>query len=430
MEQQGSQIIRIPGTLEDAMRKAMSIAADTHREMSPVRVFHQGDRTMVSSVLPVKVLLRILSYNSADKKTTWDKALSATNRPVAQDHVDAFASYLLKALQQNEHFIIPPLTLNSRGDLQIYVPDGDFTSVSGYAVFPDETSIYITDGQHRFLGLEKVAAETRNTSYGETFMNTGVAFMMTIEANISQVHQDFADAGRTKALPPSLLAVYDTRQPANRAVMEIIERLPLLKGRVDATSTSVGKGSPFVFLVNQVRQFVKHSLTGSTGASETSFAEEAEAAMTNRESLERWIRSRVAFLCVMTEIVPDWNEVAQLAPPGLADAAAVLQRTKDVKARQNVPMNGAFLTTLGLVSHTVLRDITSDDIGEVEMVEQLRETLKSLRDVDWSRTGPMWDGNIVTGGKIRTQAPAVRAAANKVLEHLNISEPGYQILVA
>ena len=256
------------------------------------------------------------------------------------------------------------------------MPEGQEAVNSGYAVLPDEVAIHITDGQHRFIGIDKVARDTRGTSHGESFMNTGVPFMMTIEADTNQVHQDFADAGRTKALPPSLLAVYDTRQPANAAVMTIIEQVLLLKGRVDATSTSVGKSSSFVFLVNQVRQFVKHSLTGSTTSNEIAFGEEALAAMTNRESRDRWIRSRVAFLNAMTEIVPDWNEVAQLSPPGGADSATVLQRTKDIRQRQNVPLNGAFLTTLGLLSHHLLRDFTSVDISEAEMTERLQETLQ------------------------------------------------------
>ena len=416
----GSQIREVQGSLEDARGKAMSVAAETHREISPVRVFQQGERLMVSSVLPVKVLLRILRYNSAEKRTTASKALSAINRPVDPKHVNSIASYLSKALEQGEPFIIPPMTLNSStGDLQIYVPEGNSNSNSGYAVFPDETSIYITDGQHRFLGLQKVEEETRGTPQGSVLMNTGVAFMMTIEADTNQVHQDFADAGKTKALPPSLLAIYDTRQPANRAVMEMIEQVPLLNGRVDATSTSVSRSSPFIFLVNQVRQFVKHSLTGSPGVTETNFEKQAVAAMTNLESRERWLRSRVAFLKVATEIVPDWDEVSRLSPPGGADAATVLQQTKEIKQRQNVPLNGAFLTTLGLLSYTLLRDFTSSDLDESEIMESLRSTLRPLGGIDWSRHGPLWDGNIVTGGKIRTQAPAVRAASSRMLELLN-----------
>lgn len=423
MKQAKTQIIKVPGPSEDAERQAMRMAMETHREMCPVRVFKQGNREMVSGVLPIRIVTRILMSLSADKGSLAEEALTANNRPVIKDHWMAIAEYLKKSLDRDEPFIIPPLTLNSTGAVQIYVPDNQSHINTGYAVLPDETSIHITDGQHRFLGINKVAHDTRGTPQGEIFMTSSIPFLMTIEADTNQVHQDFADAGRTKALPPSLLAVYDTRQPANGAVMRIIEGTPLLKGRVDATSNTLSKSSPFIFLVNQVRQFVKHSLTGATGASETSFSEQADAAMTNRESRDRWIRSRIAFLKIMTEIVPDWNQIAQLSQPGESDSATVLKKTREIKQKQNVPLNGAFMTTLGLLSYKVLDDITSADLDEYQMMSQLRETLKPLNHLDWSRQGPTWDGNIVTGGKIRTQAPAVRAASQKMLEHLGLPEP-------
>ncbi len=422
MEQVKTQIVRVPGSPEEAERQASRTATDTHRETCPVRVFKQGKREMVSGVLPLRIVMRLLKLNSAQKGSIAEEALTANNRPVLKDHWMAIADYLKRALDRDEPFIIPPLTLNSTGNVQIYVPDNQSSINTGYAVLPEETAIHITDGQHRFLGIDKVATDTRGTPQGEIFMASSVPFLMTIESDTNQVHQDFADAGRTKSLPPSLLAVYDTRQPANGAVMSIIEGTPLLKGRVDATSNTISKSSQYIFLVNQVRQFVKHSLTGSTGANETSFSEQADAAMTNRESRERWVRSRIAFLKVMTEIVPDWNQIARLSQPGGVDSATVLKKTREIKQQQNVPLNGAFMTTLGLLSYKVLDDITSADIEEERMMAQLREVLKPLNGLDWSRTGPIWDGNIVTGGKIRTQASAVRAASQEMLKHLGLAE--------
>ena len=423
MTSERTVLYEVDGSLEDAMKSAMTVAAETHRELMPVRLFHQGKRQMVSGVMPVRVALRVLMHNAAEKGMTADQVLDKTNRPFMKDHAEGFAKYLENALTRAENFIIPPLTLNSTGELQIYVPKGTGIAGPGYAVLPDETAIFVTDGLHRYHGLQDAVRKLRGTGFDETLLNTGIPFMMTIESEDQQVHQDFADAGKTKALPPSLLAVYDVRQPANGAVMEIAERVGLFKGRINATATSIGASSPHVFLVNQIRQFVRHSLTGSTGTSESAFSQEAENAMTNRESRERWISSRVAFLNVMTEIVPDWSEVAKLSPPGGADAAAVAQRTKEIKQRLNVPLNGAFLTTLGLVSHEVLRDVTASPFEEAQLMEQLREQLSPFNDLDWTRKEKnIWDGNIVTGGKIRTQGSAVKAAADAMLRLLGINK--------
>lgn len=409
-------LTKVPGDWDDAFNHATRLAMETNREVTPAHVFVQGARVMVSAVMPVSRIIRSLTYNNAEKGTAASAALSATNRPQIPDHWKAIAAYLRRAIERGENFIIPPLTLNSTEEVDVIVPEHFAGSSSGYMVCPHESALFITDGQHRFLAIEQVAKDLRGTQDGSDFMQTCVPVMMTIENDTSQVHQDFADAGKTRALPPSLLAVWDTRQPANSAVMAISERVPLLKGRVDATSTTVSRSSPHIFLVNQIRQFVKHSLTGNTGIKEQKFHEEADNALGNRESRERWVDSRIAFLTVMSEIIPDWNEIAQLSPPYGPDSDSVVQKTKDIKQRQHVPMNGAFLTALGLVSHELLKDATTTDQGVEAWTDDLRERLKPFHQIDWSRGAAIWDTNIVIGGdKIRTQAPAVKGAADKML---------------
>lgn len=412
----------VDGTLEEVRRKAQDIVAHTYQSTAPVQVFRQGDRVMVSAALPIKMLIKTLVAESADRNRTADVARRYTNRPFLKDHCNVIADYLRKTLQQGDSYIIPPLTLNaldSAGHSKIYVPKGDMPSNSGYMILPDEAAIRITDGQHRFHAIKQVAEELRGTDVGDKFLNDSVLVMMTLSDNIAQVHQDFADAGRTKSLPPALLAAYDTRQPANNAAMQISERVPLLNGRVNSTGTSVSKTSPYVFLTSQVLQFVKHSLTGTTGAKDGQFNQQAEAAFSNKEALSRWVTSRTAFLKIMSEIIPDWNEIAKLSPPDGPDSEDVLQKTKAVKQRQQVPMNGAFLNALGLVSHQILYGATSEenaDKDESVWLEELRQTLEPLRQVNWRRDADIWNGNIVIGrDKIRTQAPAVKGAAENML---------------
>ena len=345
---------------------------------------------MLSGVLPVRVLTRVLDHNASTKGTAAARALNTRNRPVANEHVNRIKSYIMDAIEKQERFIIPPVTLNSTGSVEIMVPEGDYTPTTGYAVFPDEASVHITDGQHRYLAIRKVVDDLRGTPEGDSFMRAGVPFMMTIESDLNQVHQDFADAGKTKPLPSSLLAVYDTRQPANRAVMEIGERVKLLKGRIDATSSTLSVNSPFVFLVNQIRQFIKASLTGSPTVSEQAFANSAQNTIAIPESYKRWVRSRVAFLNVMTEIIDDWKELSELPEPGGAEAAEVLARTKVIREHKRISMTAAFLNALGVVSYEVLKDITIEDVDQVQLENDLRTKLEPFRDIDWDRSADIW----------------------------------------
>ena len=409
----------VPGTSDDARARAAAVAGETNRELVPVRIFDQGGRTMLSGVLPVRVLTRVLDHNaSKDKGSPAAKALHSRNRPVATEHVRSIKSYLLSAIENQERYIIPPVTLNSTGSVDIMVPEGGYTPTTGYAVFPDEASVHITDGQHRYLAIGQVVDELRGTPAGDNFMRTGVPFMMTVESDLNQTHQDFADAGKSKPLPSSLLAVFDTRQPANRAVMELGERVKLLQGRIDATSSTLSVNSPFVFLVNQIRQFVKASLTGSPTVSEQAFASSAKNTIAIPDAYKRWVTSRAAFLNVMTEIIDDWKELSELPQPGGADATEVLARTKEIREKKSISITAAFLNALGVVSYDVLKDATNGDINQYELEDQLRVRLEPFRHVDWDRSADIWEGNLVSDGRIRTQTPAIKAAAGKLLAFL------------
>ena len=426
-------IIRVPGNLQDVLRKVQDITAHTYRTFAPVHVFRQGGRTMVSAAIPINVLTNILIAEPAEKNKDLKFALEATNRPFMKDHCDTIAKYLRDALLRGENYIIPPLALNvlaTADNVRIYIPEGDDPSTNGYMILPNRASIYITDGQHRFRAIEQVAKELVSKPEGSKFLDDSVPVMMTLSETRAEVHQDFADAGRTKALPPALLAAYNTRQPANKVAMQIIERTPLMTGRINYTGNSVSQSSPYIFTGHQVLQFVRHSLAGSTSTKENQFTELAETSFSNEESRERWTNARVAFLKVMTEIIPDWHEVAQLSRPEGSDSANVVQKTKDIKQRPNVTMSGALLNALGLVSHEALEDATLEENAhksEKDWVADLEGKLKPLRGVNWSREADIWDDNIVVGKatgnpRMRTQGPAVKGAADEMLKLLKLEK--------
>ena len=226
-------------------------------------------------------------------------------------------------------------------------------------------------------------------------------------------------AGPNRCRPP----FWPYSIPVNRQTgpfWKSVNRVKLLKGRIDATSSTLSVNSPFVFLVNQVRQFVKASLTGSPTVSEQTFVNSAANSISNPTAHERWVRSRAAFLNVMTELIEDWKELSELPPPGGADAAEVLARTKAIRGKKRVSMTAAFLNALGVVSHKVLNDVTSADVDSEKLEADLRLELEPLRHVNWDRTAAIWTGNLVIDGRIRTQTPAIKGAATKLMEVLNL----------
>lgn len=414
---QDVQIIKeIDGSPEDCRRIALEIGSDTSRETLPVRVFSQGPRKMVSGVLPVRVLVRLLSHNSASKGSTAAKAVTALNRPVDSKHVESIAQYLLDGIAEGRPYILPPLTLNATKGLEVYIPRGMAGPLSGWAVLPEDQRITVTDGQHRFLAIQRVRDKLLGTEAGDRFLSDGITVMITLSSDLEQVHQDFADAAKTKPLPPSLVAVYDVRHPGSRAVIRLIEKVGLFHDRIDATSPTLSILSSYVFLANQIRQFVKSSLTGHPALTDEVFQTQANAALSDPKAFDNWVGSMIIYMEVLTELIPEWKEIASLPKPGGPEGHLVLIRMKEIRSRQPVSMSAAALNALGLVAHRILTPMMSG--GNLPDRDHLQARLQPLARVDWSRSGELWQGNIVQEGLIKTQNSAVRGAAEKLLEIL------------
>ena len=291
------------------------------------------------------------------------------------DHVGSISEYIRNALVNGEQYIIPPMTLNATKGLKVFVGEG---MVMGWAVLPEEQVLNITDGMHRFLATPDVLQKTQGAAQCENFMNDCVPVRITVEADTNQVHQGFADAGKTKALPPSLMAIFDVRQPGNQVVHQLIDRVPVLTDRVDASAATLSKNSPYMFLVNQVRQFVKSSISGTPALSDPVFAKTSATVLTNGGAFESFIASRAIFLRVASEIIPEWKRIAALPVPTGPRGTETLAEMKIIREKGAVSLTASFLNTLGMVSNTVLGRI--GDFEPEALEYQLEDQLRPLRE--------------------------------------------------
>ena len=99
-----ASITVVSGGFGEARDQAVEVASDTGRELVPVRVFKQGDRTMLSGVITTKVMTRIMAHNSARRGSGVNDALTTSNRPIISDHVKGIKEYLLAAV--NNHGVV------------------------------------------------------------------------------------------------------------------------------------------------------------------------------------------------------------------------------------------------------------------------------------------------------------------------------------
>ena len=398
--------------IEEAQTLAGKEVANTGGFSVPVIMFRQGNRINLTGAIPFSWVSSRLATRSADKKGQIHETLSAWNRPEDPDHAEAISKYLKE--NHDKKYILPPLTLNVQQPVNLYTLNVPSTIRPAYLVIPATAKLAITDGQPRRSGIIKALQALEASGAEGALPSDAIAVMITCETDTAQIHQDFADCSKTKALPPSLLAVYDRRNPANRLVIELAERCPFFKGRIDSTNSTLSKKSTFLFLTNQVRQLVKELLAGSYALADVDFEKRALELLLHtddrfQEELERFS----TYINYLTNVIPVWKEIAAL-PPATMQASQIPVK----RAEGWVCLTATGLNLIGRVGHRIFT--------KKELDANWKQYADKLgTEIDWRRESDVWQGNIVQEGKkglrILTQQTPLKNAFEKVCQQIGLS---------
>lgn len=389
-------------TLEEIQREASAEVVNTGGYSLPVVCFHQGTRWMLTGALPLALVKNRLEKRSAERQGSIHSTKAALNRPELQEHSRIIANYLKDNFDKK--YIIPPLTLNIQQPVNLYTFNYASEFLPGFLVIPATAKLAITDGQHRRSAIITALEELDNDAQ-EEFSRDAVAVMISCETDVSQIHQDFADCSKTKPLPPSLLAVYDLRNPANRLVADLEQSCLLFKDRIDSTSKTLSKKSTYLFLANQIRQLVKELLVGSYATADPQFEKRALELLHPESHYSEAVTRYSEYINFLTGAIPVWKEVS-VTRPGIEASLIPAKR-----AEGWVCLTATGLNLIGRVGHLMIR----------ERVPNWREYAAKLAELDWRKSSELWQGNIIKGDKVMTQQVPLREAYEKVAELIGLS---------
>jgi DNA sulfur modification protein DndB len=381
----------------EASQKANTEAANTGGFSLPGTLFRQGARHSICTAFPIRRVQATLDVDSAKRRGTVSDVLAAVNRPTMDDHVHTIADYLVENV--GNKYILPPMTLNVRQAISVYYPDYPSDLLPVFIVVPMTAKLSVTDGGHRAKAIQQ-AAERMNIDQLSDFQQDAVAVMITLESDLAQVHQDFADCSKTKALPKSQLAAYDRRNPANGLVLGMVENCPLFVDKIDSTSQTLSSTSANLFLTNQVRQLVKELLVGDYAMADAAFEEKAKELLISSDHLNYVAEQDrfVSYVDRVTEAVPVLKQIAHL-PPGVP-------RNIIRERRQEgwICLTATGMVIIGRIGYELFKTGNPN----------WQQYADRLGAVDWSRGAEIWQGSIVRSSKMATQRAPVRVAVEKV----------------
>jgi DGQHR domain-containing protein len=259
--------------------------------------FLQGLRLQFTTAMPIQKMLDVSKTDRSRKKDNVLEVTEHSNRPQELAHAKHLRSYLLSTACTGDKFILPSFTFNYGVALDEEAPDAtlilfantdDGTNAwPGILLLPQGAKLDTTDGAHRRSQIAEILTGGKATDDArDALKRNAVDVKIVFESSRSDSHQDFADCGKAKAIPKSLVTTFDVRDRRNQRSRELVRNSPFFAAYVDATASNVNLSSKsrMIWSMSAIRMFVAHVVdhhpdTNLTEDQKTEGAEEFFAAL-------------------------------------------------------------------------------------------------------------------------------------------------------
>lgn len=233
--------------------------------------FVQGARLQFTTAMPIQKMVEVSHADRSRKKDSVQEVTEHSNRPQEQSHAKQLQDYLMKTACTGDKFILPAFTFNYGVGLDDEAPDATLI-VFGSAddgtnawpamlLLPQGAKLDTTDGAHRRGVIMDILTGSKvGDSAKDSLRRNAVDVKIVFESNRSDSHQDFADCGKAKAIPKSLVTTFDVRDRRNHLSRELVMSNPFLTSYVDATASNVNLSakSRMIWSMSAIRMFVAH----------------------------------------------------------------------------------------------------------------------------------------------------------------------------
>jgi len=393
---------------KEAFDAAVEEANVTAGRVLSATLFQQGGRLNLALAMTMADLGNLVRRDSAAVR---GDLRSGVNRPLMPDHVKTIESYLVNNVDTG--YILPSVTLTVDSDLSVYTMRSPSSLLAAWVVLRSDTRFLVTDGQHRLVALtglsESKGRVTGALAQRSDLASDGVAVHLIFEKNTERIHQDFADAARTKQIPPSMLAAYNMREPFNKVLSQIVASSDLLRDRVDMSSKTLAKRSQKLFLLNQIRGFLKELIMGDYAAAEEAVARVAAEQLQTPEQRDAATKRAVELIATLSSQMKPWMDIVEL-PDGGPEANKIPAFREEF-----LNMTATGLNIIGRIGHIVFNNAAADP--------HLRsDYFGRLAGLDWKKSDRFWSGNVIAEGttKVVTNRAPLDHAFHKVRKATHI----------
>ena len=194
----------------------------------------------------------------------------------------------------------------------------------------------------------------------------------------------FSDLNKNAVKPTKSLSIlYDHRDSFSKFVVEMVNDVEIFQGRVELEKTSISNRSTKAFTLNGLSDATMH-LVGISKSKKLSNEE--------KDLIKE-------FWHQISKNIPEWQ--------------LLLERkiTPGELRKEFVHSNTNSLNALGIVGKTLVQEHPDD----------WQEKLRGLKNINWSRSNPEWEGRLLLNGRMLKNVIGVELAANTILQMCGIT---------
>ena len=338
----------------------------------------QAGREFYVAMCPLKIIPKLFIFNDHEippelraQRTMRDSRIPAIKNYILNNPTDYIFSSLTASVDGTMKFT-PAASLGQDGKL-------------GRLYISMEARLLINDGQHRRKAIEEALKE--RTELGHEMIS--VVFFQ--DNGLKRSQQMFSDLNKNAVKPTkSLNILYDHRDNFSKFIVNIANSIEVFQGRVELERTAISNRSLKFFTLNGISDATKKLLGISKGRKVS-------------EEEEKMIKE---FWNQISQNIPEWQLLTQK------------RITSSELRKEFVHSHTNLLNALGIVGNILLHDYP----------QNWKEKLEGLKNINWSRSNPIWEGRLLQKGRMIKTKLGIELAANTILEKCGISLPEERLI--
>ena len=334
-----------------------------------------GQRTYYSCLMKLNAIPKMFTFRDWAEFTPEDREQRILNKK----RIPEIAKYML---DNEDGYLFASITASYKCEVEFSAVDGN--GLGTLSMEFEEANFVINDGQHRCAAIAGAVKE--NPALGEETISV---LLFPYESR-ERVQQMFSDLNRfVVKTSKSLDILFDKRDLMARVTLDVIEAVPTFKGLVDKDAVSLPVRSQKLFslsaLYDATEELLAHQIAGG------------------EESQSELVSIATDYWSALSKAIPEWGRVKSL------DLKALELR------QENISSHAIVLRALGAVGSDLMKEDSAGWKGR----------LLDLKEIDWSKKNPDWEGVCIIANSVvsNRQARAATKAYIKMRMGLALSDP-------